>query len=233
MLRELDLKEISDGKYYKLDDICKVDTAGCNHCMDCCIGMEDTIILDPADIFHLSIALNEHPENLLNQYIELGNVDNILLPHLLFKSNTSKCRFLSEEGRCSIYKYRPGICHLFPLGRIYHDDTFDYFLQTHECTKRNLIKTKIRKWIGIENIKQYDQYIIDWHSFLNMIKEKMQSENPDHDTFYQWNLLILKLFFFKPYIKDSYNIEKDKVSDIDFYPEFYERLEYAKEIFFD
>ena len=231
MIRNVDFSEISDNRYYHLEDLCKVDTNGCDNCHECCIGMDDTIVLDPIDVFHISIALKIKPEQLINKCIDLSRKENIILPHLLFHTISSRCYFLSDEGRCKIHQFRPGICHLFPLGRIYHDSTFDYFLQTNQCIKKNPVKIKVRKWIDFVNIKDYEKYILSWHDFLKNIKKKYENENPDTNMLYEWNLLILKLFYFKPYLSDIVNSEKLEEFDMNFYKEYYSRLNYAYDVF--
>ena len=53
MLREIDLKEISDGKLYGPNDLVKAGCNDCAGCFSCCQGMGESVILDPLDIFHL------------------------------------------------------------------------------------------------------------------------------------------------------------------------------------
>ena len=67
--------------------------------------------------------------------------------------------FLTEEGRCGIHPFRPGICRLFPLGRYYEENGFRYFLQVHECQKENRAKVKVKKWLDTPDLKKYETYI--------------------------------------------------------------------------
>ena len=76
-------------------------------------------------------------ETLLAGKIELNVVDGIILPNLKMAGAEDGCGFLTEEGRCGIHPFRPGICRLFPLGRYYEENGFRYFLQVHECQKEN------------------------------------------------------------------------------------------------
>lgn len=39
MDREIDLKDISDGKFYGINDMVKADCQGCEGCSACCRGM--------------------------------------------------------------------------------------------------------------------------------------------------------------------------------------------------
>ena len=135
MKREIDLKDISDGKLYTANDMVKADCRDCEGCSACCRGMGSSIILDPLDVWRLGRGTELGFAGLVEKYIELGVVDGVILPNLKMGGAKEACAFLDENGRCSIHAYRPGICRMFPLGRYYTDDGFQYFLQVHECKK--------------------------------------------------------------------------------------------------
>lgn len=54
MNRDVDVRDISDGRFYTANDLVKADTGGCDGCSECCRSMVDTIILDPWDIYMLN-----------------------------------------------------------------------------------------------------------------------------------------------------------------------------------
>ena len=147
MKREIDIKEISDGKLYTANDMVKTDCHDCIGCSDCCKGMGSSILLDPMDIWRMTANLKTDFNSLLDRYVELGMVDGLILPNLKLAGDGESCSFLNKEGRCSIHNIRPGICRLFPLGRIYEENGFKYFLQVHECTKTDKTKIKLKKWL--------------------------------------------------------------------------------------
>ena len=128
MLRDMDIKEISDGQLYKNNDMAKLGCNDCKGCSDCCKGMGNSIVLDPYDVYRLTEHLNCTFERLIGEAFELTVVDGLILPCLAMKGPEEACTFLNKEGRCSVHPYRPGICRLFPLGRIYEEDSFSYFL---------------------------------------------------------------------------------------------------------
>ena len=145
MLRETTMEEISDGKVYGINDMVKADTGGCEGCNKCCTGMGSSIVLDPFDIWRLKVGLSVSFQQLLDEgKIELNMVDGLILPNIRM-GEKDRCSFLDEHGRCSIHAYRASICRLFPLGRVYREDGFDYFLQKGECTKDNRAKIKVKK----------------------------------------------------------------------------------------
>ena len=57
MEREIDLKEISDGKLYSANDMVKAGCDDCKGCSDCCRGMGESILLDPLDICRMTVHL--------------------------------------------------------------------------------------------------------------------------------------------------------------------------------
>mgnify|MGYP003376765255 CR=1 FL=1 len=54
MEREIDMKQVSDGKLYGANDLVKVGCNDCQGCSDCCQGMGNSILLDPFDIWQLA-----------------------------------------------------------------------------------------------------------------------------------------------------------------------------------
>lgn len=220
MLRNIDLSEISDGRAYTCNDMVKADCGGCQGCSSCCQGMGHSIVLDPMDIFQLQSNLHLSFEELLDKYIELQVVDGIILPNLKMSGSADACAFLDGDGRCSIHSFRPGFCRLFPLGRYYENDSFYYFLQVHECPKPNKSKVKIKKWLDIPNIKQYEDFIIQWHYFLKRLQEHATAsalKAPEQDqSVKELSLYVLKLFYMMPYSEQT-----------DFYLQFERRLKKA------
>lgn len=198
MKRELNMNEISDGKLYESGDMVKLGSEDCKDCYSCCVDMGKSIILDPYDIYRLSKNLNTSFEGMIGKYIELNIVDGLILPNLKMSEDTMACEFLDKEGRCSIHEFRPGFCRLFPLGRIYEDGDFKYFLQIHECKKKNRTKVKISKWIGEADLKRYEKFVKDWHYFLNQLEEGIQIAD-NEDVIKSINMNMLKNFYMHPY----------------------------------
>ena len=218
MERNVRMEDISDGKLYSNNDMVKADTGNCQGCSACCRGMGNSIILDPLDIYQLTTNLHNTTEELLNGYIELNVVDGIILPNLKMAGQKETCSFLNEEGRCNIHRFRPGICRLFPLGRFYESNTFQYFLQIHECKKQNLSKVKVKKWLDIPNIKEYETFINQWHYFQKDLQQKIK-QSTEEDYIKNVSMYILQNFYLKPYTQEE-----------SFYIQFEERLREAKQI---
>lgn len=215
MKREIELNEISDGKLYGLNDMVKADCGDCKGCFACCRGMGQSITLDPLDCFRLTENLHCTLEELLAGELELNVVDGIVLPNLKMDGPEESCGFLGHDGRCRIHSFRPGICRLFPLGRIYEDQSFQYFLQVHECKMEYRAKVKVRKWIDTPDVKRYEKFISDWHYYLKEVERRIE-EAQDQTLAKNASLYVLKHFYLTPYDRDQ-----------DFYDQFGKRLEAA------
>ena len=204
MRRNVSLGEISDGRLYDLNDMVKADCGNCAGCSACCQGMGDSILLDPLDVYRLTLCLDRSFESLLSDCLELGVVDGIVLPHLKMTGKEERCVFLNEEGRCSIHPHRPGICRLFPLGRYYENSSFRYFLQTGECRNTNRTKVKVSKWIDTPQIRGNQKFIADWHYFLKDMEDKVQEAAARGDDLAKnLNLYLLNTFFVTPYEREA------------------------------
>ena len=201
MKRNVDLKEISDGKLYGSNDLVKADCGDCEGCFACCCGMGQSIILDPLDVHRLSKGLNQNFEALLASYLELNVVDGIILPNLRMQGKRECCAFLNAEGRCKIHSFRPGICRLFPLGRYYANGGFQYFLQTNECRKQNRTKVKVKKWIDTPEFNRYEEFVNKWHYYLKDM-EALIARQPEKAR--EIDLQILQRFYLTPYGEDFY-----------------------------
>ncbi len=216
MLRDMDLSTETDGRFYTNNDMVKTDCGGCIGCSDCCHSMGTSIVLDPYDVCNLTCDLHTSFQDLLTGPLELNVADGIILPNLKMKADTEGCSFLNQEGRCNIHSFRPGICRLFPLGRYYENNSFQYILQTKECPYPKKGKIKIKKWLGISNLGNYEDFIKKWHYFLKPLQEfAMTSE--DSVAVKQLSMYILQNFY----------IQGFKNPDT-FYQEFNSKLDAAK-----
>lgn len=210
MERNIDMNEVSDGRFYTANDLVKADCGGCIGCSACCHGMGSSITLDPLDIHRLCGGLHTDFSALMVDRIELNIVDSLILPNLKMTGNQEACAFLNANGRCSIHAFRPGICRLFPLGRIYENDSFKYFLQVHECPKENKTKVKVKRWLDTPDLKKYEKFICDWHYYLKALQKKVEAEP---ELIKQVSMELLNRFYIMPYDQER-----------DFYEQFYERL---------
>lgn len=219
MKREGTLEDISDGKRYGINDMVKAGCSDCKGCSDCCHGMGDTIQLDPFDIFRMENGIGKSFEVLLKEgLITLSVIDGMILPHIAMQGEKEACGFLDEEGRCSIHPYRSGICRLFPLGRIYENGGFSYFLQTNQCSRQNRTKVRIKSWLDTPETAKYEKYICDWHYFLkNMTAYILEKDSEERAK--KVNMFVLQNFYVMSFQKNK-----------DFYEQFEDRLCATKKV---
>ena len=221
MKRNVDLKEISDGRLYSSGDMVRADCRDCEGCSECCRGMGSYIILDPMDVWRLKKGIKKGFQALLEEgKIELNMADGMILPNLKMDAEREACPFLDGQGRCSVHDCRPGLCRLFPLGRYYEENGFRYFIQIHECRKQDRGKIKIKKWLGIPNLKAYENYILEWHGFLNQCEDALE-------TLSEENVRILELYVLRRFYETAYMAADEN----GFYEEFSARMEEVKEKF--
>lgn len=203
----------TDGRFYELSDMVKAGSCDCKGCSACCQGMGESIVLDPYDIFQLKIATGKSFEALLQREISLCMKDGMILPVIRMDQEKDYCSFL-QEGRCSIHQYRPGLCRLFPLGRNFENGKLNYILLKDTC-QRPMVKVKVSRFIGVENIVRYDTFVTDWHYFVKSMKELLSTMTSEQAK--TCNMYLLNVFFIK-----EYSLE------VDFYSEFYNRLQYIQ-----
>lgn len=218
MERRVDFEEISDGKRYGAEDMVKAGCGGCEGCSACCQGMGNSIVLDPYDVYRLTAEMGSSFESLMQGKIQLHVVDGMILPNLAMNGPNEACAFLNENGRCSIHPYRPGICRLFPLGRIYENGNFQYFLQVHECRKENRTKIRVRQQADTPDFRNYEAFVNQWHYFLKELGERIRKK-ADAEEEKRINLMVLKLFFLQPYERDR-----------SFYAQFQERMDLIRNL---
>lgn len=212
MKRNVNLDEITDGQRYTSGDLVRISCNDCSGCHKCCTGMGNSLVLDPYDIYCLTTNLGREFASFLNKELALNIVDGITLPNIVMND---KCSFLNADGRCSIHGFRPGICRLFPLARIYENESFAYVHQINECDYPTKSKVKVKNWLGIPDLKDYEKYVCTWHYFLKEMEEFVSGCN-DSNLIKTLNMLILNTFYITAYANES------------FYDEFYSRLDEVK-----
>ena len=173
MIREIDVNQIRPEKLMSASDMARLGCNDCAGCSDCCRNRGTAILLDAWDVAQMKENLGMTFEELLDaDFLDLTLADGILLPSLGSKKDRDECLFLREDGRCGIHAFRPGICRMYPLARIYHEDgSFSYFLQEGECGRGSRAKIRISKWLGIADLKGYEQEVRAYHDRLVQLRE--------------------------------------------------------------
>lgn len=168
------LENISDGKLYDIEDMVAADAGGCNGCSACCHNVGDLVALTPFDAYEIVNHLKVSFESLLGNQLALHEENKILLPHLKMQGDAKRCSFLDKAGRCTIHGARPNICRLFPLGRVYENNNFKYFLQVGNCKKPKLEMVQVKEWIGINHYEANKAMILSWHQFIKALTFRLK-----------------------------------------------------------
>ena len=107
----------------------------CDGCRDgsskCCCNRDQRIIINPYDIYKLQKGLGKTSKEIFDKYIEVSSGYESGLPIMLLgikKLYTGEevCPFIrrktDENGMsrryCSVHNFKPGVCSIFPLGRV-------------------------------------------------------------------------------------------------------------------
>lgn len=238
----------SDGRHYSLEDKVNVGCHDCSGCTDCCRTTGDSIILNPRDLYYLTIGLGKKFEDMIEREIEIRLVDGLILPNIMeadeeHPEQPEGCRFLTAEGRCGIHSFRPDLCRLFPVARVYENDresgTDDkecgkggnkrgskrashyYLVQTDQCSKpyEDHYPVRLQEWIGIPDREKqaYTRFVQEWHDFCRQAGPRtflMPEQKANQVRNY-----ILHVFFVRPWNKQQ-----------NFYPQFYSRLEQVNSV---
>lgn len=182
MIREINRKLITEDKLFKSSDFAPIGCEGCEGCGECCRDRGASLTLDAFDVKILKKAFDMTFQQLINEgMIELVPVNDIVLPMTGKKEGSDECCFLGADGRCRIHKIRPGICRMFPLARIYHEDgSFSYFVQEMECPYTDGTPVRISDWLGFGNIEKYESEVRAYHDRLSALR-KACAETDDED----------------------------------------------------
>ena len=130
------------------------------------------------------------------------------------REDVGVCSFLNN-GRCSIHFCRPGICRLYPLARNYtvNDkgiEELGYFILRPElgCPAKNTTQVSISKWIDIEPMDKYQDFLIKWHNIRKTLGKATEETDTSDEQAMANNQRrqneMLNLFFLTPYGEDFF-----------------------------
>ena len=142
----------------------------CRRCGKCCKN-QDTIILNPRDIFRIARKQARTMSAVIGDYTEvyIGSDSRIPIVHLLPKGPKNTCPLL-VDGRCSVHDCKPGACALYPLARVIiapapgeriGPEHVRYMLNDYICGSAKRVNT-VRSWLDRFNIPEHDEFFIEW-----------------------------------------------------------------------
>ena len=80
-------------------------------------------------------------------------------------------------------------------------------------------KIKVRKWLDIPELDQYEKFVNDWHYFLKDVAASLRKENASDGTIKQINIYVLKEFYMRGFGEE-----------VSFYAQFEQRLKEVKAV---
>ena len=200
-------------KIYTSKDMARVDCHDCNGCFKCCHNMGNSIILDPYDIYQLWENMGLTFEELLAGPVELHVEDGLIIPNIRMIDETGSCGFLDSNGSCGIHDFRPGLCRLFPLARGFEKDKLGYFCLQDKVCPANKSKIRIDKWLGIKDLKKYEEFQLQWHDLKKQVQasvvealSEQQLKGSEQNASKAQAILtqFIQYFYVKPYEGDFY-----------------------------
>ncbi len=181
----------------------------------CCRRLE--VMLTPYDILRLKMALRLSSEVFLEKYTETVFSEKLGLPLIKLKRDTNGCPFLTAKG-CQVYKDRPTVCRLYPLGRAFSDRIKKevYFLiQEKECLGfREGKNWTVASWIKAQGVEEYDKYNEGFSELIFLKAKRPQGLNlKESQMFFMacYNLDAFREFVFKSSFLNRFDIPPKRV----------------------
>lgn len=166
----------------------------CRRCGKCCKN-QDTILLNPRDIFRIAQKLGKSMAAVIDDYTEvyIGQNSRIPVVHLLPKGPKNTCPLLID-GRCSVHDCKPTVCALYPLGRVIVSSTPErpigsedikvrYILNDYSCGSAKRVNT-VRSWLQKFGIPEHDEFFIQWNRItinLMLFVQDMEKKEPSEE----------------------------------------------------
>jgi len=136
----------------------------CEQCGQCCRNRDD-ILLNPLDVYHLSVAKQMSCKEILAKYGDryIGSHSNLPVVRLKYRqedNGQTTCYFLGrKDGKfyCRVQDYKPTVCRTYPLGKVQRfgkDESIKYFLQDLSDEKCAVMERAHNEHI--------QQTVVDW-----------------------------------------------------------------------
>lgn len=147
----------------------------CDKRGDCCRNRdENPILLSVYDVFklrqHLGVTGREFAEKYGQTILGAqSDIPLMILRNILIEKgeDRSQCVFL-KGNQCSVYKSRPQVCRMYPVGRATDPKSNSYFFLTNTdgcCQAGCGKKHTIEKWLKNSKVEPY----IEWNDKFNKL----------------------------------------------------------------
>lgn len=188
-----------------LDDTFKFD---CKMCGKCCIHRDD-ILLNPKDIYNMAKELNLTTDELVEKYCEtyIGQDSRIPIVRLKPRGSVHRCPLLKDR-KCRVHDAKPGICKLYPLGRLLEllgktaadidMDSIQYIFNKPNCKGSEGSGTHtVREWLESFGIPVVDEFFIKWQRIvmdMGSVFREIERKISEKTMLMLWNAAFVGLY---------------------------------------
>lgn len=188
----------------------------CTQCGKCCINRDD-ILMTPRDLFRAASALNKSIPAMVDVFCDMyiGNDSRFPIVRLKPAGKDRHCPLL-KNNRCSIHQAKPGVCAMYPIGRMasypvdqseaidFEKLEIQYILQRPNCGRRSQSHT-VREWLSSFDIDTEDQFFRLWQKVVYEAGSMLRTLEPlvSDATISQTRNLVLVMLYL------NYDLNKD------------------------
>ena len=178
----------------------------CRLCGKCCMHAEDSIMLEPPDIFRLTRFLKTHddsivgPEDVLDRYAHPVVIGEGFPVFVLNTAGTEQsCTFLKED-RCAVYAARPRVCRLYPfgVGPGSRSRDFKYYLCTEQTHHFGSGSVKAGDWISANFPKEEREYLKADYDLLVTIGRAVRNMGEERFRKHLFQFLYYRYYNYDP-----------------------------------
>ena len=154
----------------------------CQKCAECCRHVDDALMLEPQDIYHLSKYLREQgetvngPEDVLERYAHPAMLEGLPIFQINTVGDDHTCVFL-KDGRCSIYNARPQVCRMYPFGTApgCRGKDFSFYLCTERKHHFGVGSVRVKDWLSENLSKDTKEFYREEYEVLPLLGKKLQA----------------------------------------------------------
>lgn len=154
----------------------------CQKCAECCRHVDDALMLEPLDIYHLSKYLREQgetvngPEDVLERYAHPAMLEGLPIFQINTVGDDHACVFL-KDGRCSIYNARPQVCRMYPFGTApgCRGKDFSFYLCTERKHHFGVGSVRVKDWLSENLSKDTKEFYREEYEVLPLLGKKLQA----------------------------------------------------------
>lgn len=202
----------------------------CDQCAKCCRKRRSPVLITGADAFRIACGTHQPIKLALYKHTSwyIGDQSHIPVVYLEERFDGS-CSFL-RQGRCEIQDFKPAVCALYPLGRMfdYQKNQFCYFHSGDQCgiPPDKAKEWTLNQWLDASHIRDQEQDAFAWSQFLVGVvpfTAKLNREELDNDLVLKLlDVLYLDYDIDKPY-RDQVLENEEAISQY-VYDHYHERL---------